>query len=91
MAVYLTKYKDEQPQLGTIKSLDQKTVTLAWYAGCYSGKGKVCMIGGGRSRQEWREVVPREVVQCEIKFTRTMKLPKETVTKLKDLYSQFNQ
>ena len=49
------------------------------------------MTGVGKSKQEWREVVPREAVQCEIKFTETMRLSKETVTMLKDLYSQFNQ
>ena len=86
--MFLEKSKDE---LGTIRSLDQKTVTVAWYAGYCSRRRKVCMTGDGRSRQEWREVVLKEAVQHEIKFTKSMKLPKETIILLKDLYSQFNQ
>ncbi len=38
VAVYLSKYQDEQSQLGAIEAVGDKTVTLVWYSGSYSGK-----------------------------------------------------
>lgn len=72
VAVYLSKYQDEQPQLGAIEAVDDKTVTLAWYSGSYSGKWKICTTGGGKHKKKWTEVVARESIHFEVTFTKTM-------------------
>lgn len=88
ISVYLEKYADEQPQLGMIKAVHETTITIAWYAGSYTGKWKFCMTGSGRNRKKWTETIPKDNIYCEVKLTPTLKLSKDSL--LKDLYVQLN-
>ena len=93
VAVYLEKYRDELPLIGMVASLspldDNSKMELDWYMGCYSGSWKVCMYGGGRARKVWKEIVPCSAILFPVQFTKSMKLPKTTVSLLKEKYARL--
>ena len=91
MAVYFKKYQDEEPQIRQVATVspDSDDLVVNWHVGCYSGPWKVCMQGGGRGRRVWSETISSSTVLFPIIFTKTMKLGKETVSKLKLKYASL--
>ena len=91
VAVYLEKYRDELPLIARIVSVRSSNVDVEveWYIGCYSGDWKVCMRGRGRSREAWREQIPKSSILFPVELTKSMKLSKDTVEALKSSYKDI--
>ena len=72
VAVYLEKYKDEEPQIGQVANVspDSDELVVNWHVGCYSGPWKVCMQGGGRGKRVWSETISSSTVLFPITFTK---------------------
>ena len=84
VAVNLAKY-EEWPQIGEVMSIEQDTVTLAWYDGLYSTPWMKVKLKQGRKHGDWRETVSKDtLILYDILLTAGQRLKKDAVEKLKD-------
>lgn len=86
VAVYLPQYRDELTTIGKVVSCDEKSAVVEWYVGSYSGVWRVCKKCSGSSKVLWRETIPKESILFPINFTKSLRLSKSCVDKLKQAY-----
>ena len=91
VACFLTKCRDEIPQIGKIHALSAdspEVIEVEWMMGSFSSAWKVCKQRQGRECIPWRESIQRkDIVFFPIQLTDTFKLRKETIAQLKHAYS----
>ena len=91
VARFLTKYRDEIPQIGKIHALSTgspEVIEVEWMMGSFSSVWKVCKQWQGREYIPWRESIQRkDIVFFPIQITNTFRLRKETIAQLKQAYS----
>ena len=90
IAVYLEKYSNERPPyIGYVVSIDSDTVTIHWWAGCYSGIWKPCNTRKGRNTVPWEEEIPRTCILACVSLSQSHRLSEKSKTELKELYSKY--
>jgi len=83
VALRLQKYSEDIPQIAKVVKLTELDVTVEWWIGAY-----------GDTWREWKErgrviteTFPRNaVIHHNIRFTKSLRLPKHLITELKDAY-----
>lgn len=82
VALKIMKYHEDLPQIGKVIKISKSSVCVDWLVGSYSAtfafwkeKGKVI-----------REVFPLRGIVCPIELTSAMKLKKQDISSLKNLY-----
>lgn len=86
VAVYLPKYP-EFPQIGKIRSIDSKTVTISWYDGAFNDIWTLVKL---RKGEEWREKIEKNsILLYDIEFTKGQRLKKDACQALKKYYDEL--
>ena len=84
VALRLSKYDDEIPQIGKVVSISEQDVLIQWWIGSYYDTWR-----------EWREknqpvqekMHRNSIIKSGIKFTSAKRLNKKTINELKKIYS----
>jgi len=77
------KYKDYLPQIGKIIKLDESTVTIEWLNGTYSTN----FVYWKQRGEPICETFPRRAVLRAITFTKSMRLQRNDIQIIKELYN----
>ena len=88
IAIYLPQYRDELPTIGEVVNIDEEgaKVEVEWYVGSYTGVWRVCTQRKGRATVPWRETIPKESIHFPVNFTKSHRLLKSFIIKLKETY-----
>ena len=78
------KYEEIFPQIGKIIKLDKATVTIEWLHGAYSSNFVSWKQGG----KPICETFPRRSIMITINLTKSMRLRRDDVDKIKNLYTK---
>ena len=87
VAVNCNKY-DDRPLIGKITALDYSTnnATTEWYVGTYSGTWKQWRGRKDGKAVIFTDVIPFKNILTKVHFTKSMRLPSEIISTVKDLY-----
>ena len=90
VACYLSKYEDEEPQIGkiTLTDSDSDEIEVEWMVGTYSEPWQIWKQKQGRSYTTWKEKVPSTAVLFPVQFSSTERLSCSLIAKLKEAYEQ---
>lgn len=86
VACYLTKYEDEEPQLGVVRSLTDYRTMIAWMSGDYDDVWSVIKQKNGK---EWTESVPYSSILRVIVLNEDNRLCESDINMLKSDYDKF--
>ena len=96
VAVYMEEYRDEIPTIGRVLSAQEcpleaenQLVEVEWWHGRYSTMWSICKRRVARQMVPWTEKIPHASILMPITFTKSNHLKKETVTRLKQAYSEI--
>ena len=89
VACYLTKYDDEEPQIGKVVSLKPANkVDVQWMHGSYSDPWILCRQKRGRTMEPWIEEIDQANMLYPIELTKSNRLTESSRKKLKLSYNQ---
>ena len=94
VAVFCQESEFEDPSIGKVKEVRDNQLRVGWYQGKWSGQWSEWMIPapGPRRKQPWDQWVSKDAVLLyDFAMTATNRLKKETVTYLKQKYSELRQ
>lgn len=82
VALKIMQYHEDLPQIGKVVEITESSVSVDWLVGSYSStfsfwKEKGTVI---------REIFPLRGIVCPLKLTSAMKLTKDDIKTLKELY-----
>ena len=83
VALRLSKYEDEIPQIGKVVKVDEMNVTIEWWIGNYS---KTWICWRQEKGEPVTETVPRNAVIHKVTFTKSMRISSNLKEDLKYLY-----
>lgn len=90
VALYVPKYRDELPLIGKVSSTENSNeLEVEWMVGTYSGVWKTCKRREGRNSVPWKEKVERSSVLFEVELTKSMRIPGNLKTKLRETYNNI--
>ena len=91
VACFLSKYKDEIPQIGkvvNISSVTPESIEIEWLLGSFSSTWQVCQQRQNGEIVPWRESVEQtDIIYFPIQLTNSYRLRKKTIVELKEAYS----
>ena len=91
VACYVERYDDEEPQIGTIVALHERSVEVEWMTGAYDDRWSVCKQTVGRKNVPWVEKISQNEILCPVQLTFYKRLKKDCITKLRETYEKIKQ
>ena len=94
VAVFCQESEFEDLSIGKVKEVRDNQLRVGWYQGKWSGQWSELMIPvpGPRRKQPWDQWVRKDaVILYDFTMTATNHLKKETVTYLKQKYSELRE
>jgi len=86
VACYLSKYEEEEPQLGVVREVTDKKAVLAWMTGDYDDSWSIMKQKNGK---EWTERVAFQYILQIVKLNEENRLSDSDVNLLKDQYGKI--
>ncbi len=73
VACYVPKYRDEEPQIGVIKSLMEggEKIEIEWMVGGYSECWEMCKIKKGKEYVPWSETIFVKNILFPVELTKS--------------------
>jgi len=81
VACYLSKYEDEEPQIGKVTLTDSDEIEVEWMVGTYSEPWQIWKQKQGRSYTTWKEKIPSTAVLFPVQFSSTERLSSSLIAK----------
>lgn len=83
VALRLSKYDDEIPQIGRVVAVDEMDVTIEWWIGSYN---TTWICWKKEKGEPIIETVPKNAVIYKVTFTKSMRISSSLKTNLKHIY-----
>ena len=88
VSCFLSKYSDEESQLGRVLKINEGENCNLEIVGSYSETWTVWKQKEGREYVTWKEVIPTDTMLFPVTLTRSERLPSSLISKLKYAYEQ---
>ena len=83
VALRLSKYEDEIPQIGRVVAVDEMNVTIEWWIGSYR---TTWICWKKNSGEPIKETVPKNAVIYKVNFTKSMRITTRLKNDLEYIY-----
>ena len=86
MALGLTEYSNELPQIARVLMVEEDLITVEWWIGSYSGTWNPWVV---KSVEQTASVHKNCIVLRNVQLSRSNRLAKQTVDRLRKIYENL--